>query len=48
MPHAIEVKFANNADGTPAPLTEGSTQAVTAIVRHAGITKVLRFCFTMP
>ena len=40
---AIETKFTKNADGTLAPLTEGSTQPVAAIVRHAGIARVLRY-----
>jgi hypothetical protein len=48
LAHAIETKFTTNADGTLAPLTEGSTLTVTTIVRHAGIVPVKRFCFVLP
>jgi hypothetical protein len=34
-------------DGTLAPLTEGSTQQVTTVVRHAGVARVLCYSFTI-
>jgi hypothetical protein len=37
-----------NADGTLAPLTEGSTQPTTTVITHAGITKTLRYSFRAP
>jgi hypothetical protein len=46
-PTAIVERFVRNADGTLAPLTEGSTKPVTAILHHAGITKVKRYAFTL-
>jgi hypothetical protein len=48
LANATEVKFTTNSDGTLAPLTEGSTQAVTTIMRHAGIVPTRRFCFVLP
>jgi hypothetical protein len=47
LPAAIVERFAENSDGTLGVLTEGSTQPVTAIVHHAGITKVKRYAFTL-
>jgi hypothetical protein len=48
LANAIETAFTTNADGTLAPLTEGSTQPVTTIVRHAGIVQVMRYQFLIP
>ena len=48
LANATEVEFTTNADGTLAPLTEGSTQPVTTIVRHAGIVQVMRYQFLIP
>jgi hypothetical protein len=46
LPSAIVEHF-RNADGTLVILTEGATKPVTAIVHHAGITKVNRYAFTL-
>jgi hypothetical protein len=46
LPSAI-VDYFRNGNGTVVILTEGSTQPVTAIVQHAGITKVKRYAFTL-
>jgi hypothetical protein len=48
LANATETRSTTNADGTLAPLTEGSTQPVTTIVRHAGIVPTRRFCFGLP
>jgi hypothetical protein len=47
-PRAVPERFTLNADGTPGPLAEGSTQAATLVVHNAGITPVSRFVFEMP
>lgn len=43
LPAAIVETFTKNADGTLGPLTEGSTQPVTSVVHHTGITRVMRY-----
>jgi hypothetical protein len=48
LPHAVRVEMTKNADGTLAPLTPGSTQAVTMVVHRAGIHMVKRYAFEMP
>jgi hypothetical protein len=45
LAHAIKTPMTLNADGTMSPLTEGSTQAVTIKVTHAGIVRTERWSF---
>jgi hypothetical protein len=45
LPHSKVELFTKNADGTLSLLAEGSTQAVTSRVTHAGIHKTERYWF---
>jgi hypothetical protein len=40
--------FTRNFDGSLGILSEGSTQAITHLTRHAGICRTRRFSFEMP
>jgi hypothetical protein len=44
---AIVETFMKNPDGTLSILVEGSTQSVAEVRRHAGITRVMRFTFSI-
>src|SRR5262245_36412912 len=48
LPHAVRVEMTKNADGTLAPLTEGSTQPTTMIVHQPGICQTARFTMLAP
>lgn len=48
LPSAIEQKFVTVPDGDLMPLATGSTRAVALTVTHAGIVRVVRYCFNMP
>ena len=43
LPAGITERFVRNADGSLAPLTEGSTAPIAETRHHAGITSVRRF-----
>lgn len=45
LPHAVSQKMTRNVDGTLGVLIEGSTQAVTTIITHAGIVRTRRWSF---
>jgi hypothetical protein len=44
---AITKKFTRTSSGALEPMTEGSTKPVASTITHAGITRVLRYSFTM-
>jgi hypothetical protein len=48
VPYATRQEVTINSDGTLAPLTAGSAQAVTTIVHHPGIVATKRFSFPAP
>lgn len=48
LPHGISERFTRNADGSLAPVVEGSTQPIAVVTTHAGIVKTRRFSFSMP
>jgi hypothetical protein len=48
IPNATATRFVQNADGSLAPLVEGSTRPVTTTFIAAGIAKTRRFSFEMP
>jgi hypothetical protein len=48
IPHAIRQEMTLNADGTLAPITEGSTQPTTTVITHAGIVATRRYSFKSP
>jgi hypothetical protein len=47
LPHSKVELFTKNADGSLSILSEGSTQAVSSRVTHAGIARVEKFFFDM-
>jgi hypothetical protein len=48
LAHAVKVEMTQNADGTLAPMTEGSTQATTMIVHQPGIRQTAKFTMLAP
>lgn len=47
LPAAIVERFTRRGDGELEPLTSGSTKPIAETRRHAGITRVKRYRFTM-
>jgi hypothetical protein len=48
LTRAVTEKVTLNADGSMSLLTEGSTQKITSVVHHAGVSKVERWQFELP
>jgi hypothetical protein len=48
LAHAVKVAMVQNADGTLAPLTLGSTREITFVKREPGIARTERFVFRAP
>jgi hypothetical protein len=48
LAHAVKDEMVQNADGTLAPMTEGSTQATAMIVHQPGIRQTARFTMLAP
>ena len=48
VPYATRQEMTQNADGTLAPITEGSTQPTTMIVHQPGIRQTARFTMLAP
>ena len=48
VPYATREEMTQNADGTLAPITEGSTQPTTMIVHQPGIRQTARFTMLAP